>query len=156
MREAQKIKRWQRFGTNREKRRFRQSVLAQAPDDCRAIIRRLSSRQASPLSAFREAESLVGRGGVEPPTSRLSGVRSNHLSYRPLPAEWLKAISMTVDHPHVSRLRIKTRWWSPSRQRRANNPSIGSTKSGEAMFGGAYRDRTDDLLNAIQPLSQLS
>lgn len=28
-------------------------------------------------------EFLVGRGGLEPPTSRLSGVRSNHLSYRP-------------------------------------------------------------------------
>ena len=27
---------------------------------------------------------LVGRGGLEPPTSRLSGVRSNHLSYRPI------------------------------------------------------------------------
>jgi hypothetical protein len=26
---------------------------------------------------------LVGLGGVEPPTSPLSGVRSNHLSYRP-------------------------------------------------------------------------
>src|SRR3982751_3861552 len=26
---------------------------------------------------------LVGREGVEPSTSRLSGVRSNHLSYRP-------------------------------------------------------------------------
>ena len=26
---------------------------------------------------------LVGLGGLEPPTSRLSGVRSNHLSYRP-------------------------------------------------------------------------
>ena len=26
---------------------------------------------------------MVGRGGVEPPTSRLSGVRSNPLSYRP-------------------------------------------------------------------------
>src|SRR5206468_7325991 len=25
----------------------------------------------------------MGPGGVEPPTSRLSGVRSNHLSYRP-------------------------------------------------------------------------
>ena len=25
----------------------------------------------------------MGRGGLEPPTSRLSGVRSNHLSYRP-------------------------------------------------------------------------
>ena len=26
---------------------------------------------------------MVGRGGLEPPTSRLSGVCSNHLSYRP-------------------------------------------------------------------------
>jgi hypothetical protein len=31
-------------------------------------------------------QGMVGRGGVEPPTSRLSGVRSNHLSYRPIPA----------------------------------------------------------------------
>ena len=30
---------------------------------------------------------MVGRGGVEPPTSRLSGVRSNHLSYRPSAAQ---------------------------------------------------------------------
>ena len=27
---------------------------------------------------------LVGLGGLEPPTSRFSGARSNHLSYRPL------------------------------------------------------------------------
>lgn len=27
---------------------------------------------------------MVGRGGLEPPTLRLSGVRSNHLSYRPI------------------------------------------------------------------------
>ena len=26
---------------------------------------------------------VVGLGGLEPPTLRLSGVRSNHLSYRP-------------------------------------------------------------------------
>ena len=28
---------------------------------------------------------MVGRAGLEPATSRLSGVRSNHLSYRPPP-----------------------------------------------------------------------
>ncbi len=33
--------------------------------------------------AHHEARRMVGRGGLEPPTSRLSGVRSNHLSYRP-------------------------------------------------------------------------
>ena len=27
---------------------------------------------------------MVGLGGLEPPTSRLSGVRSNLLSYRPI------------------------------------------------------------------------
>jgi hypothetical protein len=31
----------------------------------------------------REGHAMVGREGVEPSTSRLSGVRSNHLSYRP-------------------------------------------------------------------------
>src|SRR3546814_455261 len=34
-------------------------------------------------SDLAPSQSMVGRGGVEPPTSRLSGVRSNHLSYRP-------------------------------------------------------------------------
>ena len=27
---------------------------------------------------------MVGLSGLEPPTSRLSGVRSNHLSYEPI------------------------------------------------------------------------
>jgi hypothetical protein len=35
------------------------------------------------VSRVRNRAALVGRGGLEPPTSRLSGVRSNHLSYRP-------------------------------------------------------------------------
>jgi hypothetical protein len=40
-----------------------------------ALERRLA-RRVDPLD-------LVGLGGVEPPTSPLSGVRSNQLSYRP-------------------------------------------------------------------------
>ena len=38
----------------------------------------------STLSANSSQLSPVGLGGVEPPTSRLSGVRSNHLSYKPI------------------------------------------------------------------------
>ncbi len=38
-----------------------------------------------PSSVLRLLSSeLVGLGGLEPPTSPLSGVRSNHLSYRPV------------------------------------------------------------------------
>jgi hypothetical protein len=54
---------------------------------------------------------LVGPGGLEPPTSPLSGVRSSQLSYGPM-LVW--------------------------------------------VAGGAGRDRTGDLLNANQALSQLS
>ena len=37
-----------------------------------------SFQGAISITAFRN---LVGSSGLEPPTSRLSGVRSNHLSY---------------------------------------------------------------------------
>ena len=39
---------------------------------------------ASKLSSVSQEIFLVGSSGLEPPTSRLSGVRSNHLSYEPL------------------------------------------------------------------------
>ena len=48
--------------------------------------RRPSACKADALPAeLRPRRDVVGRGGLEPPTSRLSGVRSNHLSYRPSP-----------------------------------------------------------------------
>ena len=44
----------------------------------------LRARQAlSQLSYTPIIRCVVGLGGLEPPTSRLSGVRSNQLSYRP-------------------------------------------------------------------------
>ena len=44
-----------------------------------------------PMSSFATTpqEKVVGLGGLEPPASPLSGVRSNHLSYRPLLARYL-------------------------------------------------------------------
>jgi hypothetical protein len=45
---------------------------------------------------------MVGRGGVEPPTSRLSGVRSNHLSYRPMLARPACQTGTTDDAPRFS------------------------------------------------------
>ena len=36
------------------------------------------------FSRYFGLSTLVGLGGLEPPTSRLSGVRSNHLSYKPI------------------------------------------------------------------------
>ena len=35
--------------------------------------------------ALKQAERMVGLGGLEPPTSRLSSARSNQLSYKPEP-----------------------------------------------------------------------
>ncbi len=47
----------------------------------------LSQLSYSPISVMLTANHLGGRlvglSGLEPPTSRLSGERSNHLSYRP-------------------------------------------------------------------------
>ena len=74
----------------------------------------------------RLQEIMVGLGGLEPPTSRLSGVRSNHLSYKP----------MFLIHSRESLKRIGIRF--------------------SQTCGGDKRDRTADPLLAKQVLSQLS
>jgi hypothetical protein len=88
------------------------------------------SRSLFRLRAFRRKR-LVGLSGLEPPTSRLSGVRSNHLSYKPLSSSLL---------------------WS-----RAGLSSFSHLlPPGFPGFGGDEENRTPDPLLARQVLSQLS
>ena len=42
---------------------------------------------------FSQVSLLVGLSGLEPPTSRLSGVRSNRLSYKPI---WSSAVQLSL------------------------------------------------------------
>jgi hypothetical protein len=76
---------------------------------------------------------MVGLGRFELPTSPLSGVRSNQLSYRP---------SVTLSYAAITQ--TKTTAVQAGRRRTADKS------------GGARRDRTDDPLLAKQVLSQLS
>ena len=52
-------------------------------DDLRLAKPALSQLSYSPFWRCGAPENRVGQGRVELPTSRLSGVRSNHLSYWP-------------------------------------------------------------------------
>ena len=73
---------------------------------------------------------VVGTSGLEPPTSRLSGVRSNRLSYKPI--SWFER-------------------WFPTRPLVFPASAIAFRRT-----GGDERVRTDDPLLAKQVLSQLS
>ena len=61
---------------------------------------------------------LVGLGRVELPTSRLSGVRSNQLSYRPVPLP--RPVFGRKKEPHF----------------RSAHPCIGGRARGPCSFGG--------------------
>ena len=57
---------------------------------------------------------VVGLGGLEPPTSRLSGVRSNQLSYRPMDCLRVKPSKLNIVKTDVHRRRIEASPQAPS------------------------------------------
>ena len=73
----------------------------------------MSPKEQSPSERRRRKQSeviptLVGLGRLERPTSPLSGVRSNHLSYRPSTIE--QAQTKPQHTPQSDRIRDRAIW----------------------------------------------
>ena len=105
---------------------------------------------------------LVGLDGLEPSTSRLSGARSSHLSYRPV-LWWLFGLSPTSFLSEVLRdgmgIELKPRASAMRFTSRNHTSSLFSSSSRRRLYlenGGDDGNRTHDPLLAGQVLSQLS
>ena len=98
----------------------------------------------------------MGLSGLEPPTSRLSGVRSNRLSYKPLqmPATGIEPVLY-----HYNRILSPARLPVPPRGliMISHNKKLPHSFIHECFhLNGTYRARTCDPLLVRQMLSQLS
>ena len=95
----------------------------------------------------QQIAALVGPSGLEPPTLRLSVVRSSQLSYGPVVdadcVSFAAALAPQLTHSVASPLQIP-------------NAALVCDLSLGTLFGGDSRVRTGDLLLARQALSQLS
>ena len=88
----------------------------------------------------------MGTSGLEPPTSRLSGVRSNQLSYAPKPMLGLSFIK----EKRVTRIELATTAW------KAVVLPLNYTRISNTMMYGARRNRTADTWSFNPLLYQLS
>ena len=94
---------------------------------------------------------LVGSSGLEPPTSRLSGVRSNHLSYEPIKLFSMYLVSLAF----VCFALIHSPLSSPSCDV-SDFSELPRVRPRRLAAGGDDGIRTHDPLLAGQVLSQLS
>ena len=96
---------WSQTGSNRR------------PHACKA---RALPTELWPRSRTRKVGRVVGLGGLEPPTSRLSSARSNQLSYKPEPSRRMR------EHP-------------------TGAPTRGRREKGESLLGSSMgRKRNED------------
>ena len=123
-------------------------------------VQKLTIHRLECLEKFLQAKifesarpNLVGLSGLEPPTSRLSGGRSNQLSYNPASEKFVLSPSYLEGRTPLERI------FPPFKRTRFTRP-FGQIRTlvGGKVFnpGGDNRDRTDDPLLAKQVLSQLS
>ena len=99
-------------------------------------LERDPSRKA--LACSGDQTGMVGRGGLEPPTSRLSGVRSNHLSYRPIHFRTPARSRQETKH-------LKTESVPGGKRRRGSlHASLANTKARQAA---ERRKRNEDGVN---------
>ena len=103
------------------------------------------------LALHARCNLLVGPSGLEPPTLRLSVVRSSQLSYGPVRRHKLHITRRTASSTSRS-----FRCVSSSSQTRFAGLCSDFGRFGYYSNGGDSRDRTGDLLLARQALSQLS
>ena len=113
----------------------------------------------------------MGSSGLEPPTSRLSGARSNQLSYEPLvfvfrlepPTSYSVRDSRLASLPLAILLRSLAFRLASSASGGASASALSGARSNQLSYeppagrpGGDERVRTDGLLRARQALSHLS
>ena len=79
---------------------------------------------------FKPKEDLVGTSGLEPPTSRLSGVRSNQLSYKPFLIRQPPAFPCRLQHSIIGRFSLNRR-----------------VRDGYGCFPEAHRHRKSFVIN---------
>ena len=75
-----------------------------SPYGIRTRVTAVKRRCLNPLT---NGPNFMGTSGLEPPTSRLSGVRSNHLSYAPK----FKKLGMNFRSKRVTRIELATTAW---------------------------------------------
>ena len=122
---------WSQTGSNRRPPACKAGALPAELWPRTQIIRQVisSDKAYDPTSLIRRYCCLVGLGGLEPPTSRLSSARSNQLSYKPDPKQKHRtAVRRQTHTASAARCHPAPKGSSEKKEkRRRRRPAIGST-----------------------------